>query len=147
MVGAAEYDVMPRVATRPVVGLRVGRAWACGDVFSARAKTVRVIHVETVCDCKAEQGRGDEVVTHGDGALYSRRGFVALRRSAGDMGGMVRRGVIHEDSFPHDLFGWGVIIEIERDRVPVVRSIGYLRPVIRSIGYLRLSAPEVRLVP
>jgi hypothetical protein len=94
-----------------------------------------------VCNGQAEEGRGDEAVAHSDGALYSQRGFIALGGSAGDVRGMVGGGVIHEDSFPHHLFGWGIVIEIERDGVPVVRSIGYLRPVIRSIGYLRLSAP------
>jgi hypothetical protein len=89
-------------------------------------------------------------MVHSDSALYSWRGFVALRGCTGDVGGMVGRGIICEDSFPHHLLGWGVGIEkdgVPVGGVPIVRSVGYLRPVIRSIGYLRLSAPEVRLIP
>jgi len=145
MVDAAEYDVMPHVVTRPVGGLRVGRAWAYGDVFSAGAKTVRVVRVETVCDGKLEEGRGDETMAYSNGALYTLRRFVALGGRTGNVGGMVGGGVIREDSFPHHLFGWGIVIK--EGGVPVVRSVGYLQPVIRSIGYLHLSAPEVRLFP
>ena len=143
MIGAAEYDVMSRVATRPMVGLRVRRARAYGDVFGARTKAVRIVRVKTVCDGKAEKSGCDEAVAHGDGALYAWRGFVAIRRCTGDVGGMVGGVIIREDSFPHHLFWWGVVVE--GGIVPVIRSVGYLRPVIRSIGYLRLSAPVVRL--
>ena len=143
MIGAAEYDVMSRVATRPMVGLRVRRARAYGDVFGARTKTVRIVRVKTVCDGKAEKSGCDEAVTCGDGALYTRRGFIALGRGTGDVGGMVGGGIIRKDSFPHHLFWWGVIVE--EGMVPVIRSVGYLRPIIRSIGYLCLSAPAVRL--
>ena len=143
MIGAAEYDVMSRVATRPVVGLRVRRARADGDVFCARTKAVRIVRVKTMCDGKAEESGCDKAVAHGDGALYSRRGFVALGGGTGDMGGMVGGVIIREDSFPHHLFWWGVVVE--KGVMPVIRSVGYLQPVIRSIGYLRLSAPAVRL--
>ena len=143
MVGAVEYDVMFRVATRPLVGLRARRARACSDVFGARTKAVRIVRIETMCESKTEEGRGDEAMAHGNGALYSRRGFIALGGGTSDVGGMVGGGIIREDSFPHHLFWWGVVVE--EGMVPVIRSVGYLRPVIRSIGYLRLSAPAVRL--
>ena len=145
MIGAAEYDVVPCVASRPVIRSGVGRTWACGDVIGARAKAVRIVGVKTMCDGEAEDGGGDEAVAHGDGALYARRGFVAIRRCAGDVGGMVGRGIVGEDLFPHRLLGWGVIVE--KGDVPVVRSFGYLRPVIGVNNHLRLSAPEVRLIP
>ena len=105
MVDAAEYDVLPCVASRPMVRLGVRRTRACGDVFSARTKAVRIVRIETMCESKTEEGRGDEAMAHGNGALYSRRGFIALGGSACDVGGMVGGGVIHEDSFPHHLFG------------------------------------------
>ena len=60
MVDAAEYDMLPRVASRPVVGLGVGRAWAGGDVFCAWTEAVRIVRIEAMCDSKAEEGRGDE---------------------------------------------------------------------------------------
>jgi hypothetical protein len=145
--GAAEDDVVLCMTTKsgPVSGVRVIGAWACGDVFSAQTKVVRVIHIEAVCNCEEEEDGGDEPMAHSNGALYARRGIVTIRGCVGDVGGMVGRGVICEDFLPHYLFGWGVIIE--RVGVPIVRSVGYLRPVIRSISYLRLSALEVRLVP
>ena len=86
-------------------------------------------------NCDTEEGGGDEVVTHGDGTLYTQRGFVAVGGCVGDVRGMVRRGVIQEDFLPHSLFGWGVIVE----------EAGM--PIVRSIGYLHLCSPEVRLVP
>jgi len=85
-------------------------------------------------NCDAEEGRSDESMVHGDGTLYTWRGFVAIGRHTGDVGGMVGRGIICKDFLPHSLFGWGVVIQ----------EGGV--PVIRSIGYLHLSAPEVRLV-
>jgi hypothetical protein len=136
MVGAVEYDVMFRVATRPLVGLRARRARTCGDVFGTRTKAVRIVRIKTVCDSNTEKGGCDKAVAHGDGALYSRRGFIALGRGTGDVGGVVGWGIIREDSFPHRLFWWGVVIKK-----------GVPRPIIRSIGYLRLSAPAVRLIP
>ena len=83
-------------------------------------------------------------MAHGDGTLYSRRGFIAFRGGAGNVGGMIGGGVIRKDSFPHGLFGWGIIIEIDGDGV--CGGIGDFWPVIRSIGYLRLNAPAVCLV-
>ena len=38
MIGAAEYDMVPCVASRPVIRSGVGRTWACGDVIGARAE-------------------------------------------------------------------------------------------------------------
>jgi hypothetical protein len=63
-----------------------------------------------MCDGKTEDGGGDEAVAHGDGTLYARRGFVAIRRCAGDVRGMVGGGIVGEDLFPHRLLGWGVIV-------------------------------------
>jgi hypothetical protein len=143
MVDAAEYDVLPCVAPRPMVRLGVGRTRACGDVFGARAKSVRIVCVEAMRDGEAEEGRGDKAMAYGNGALHSWRGFVAIGRRAGYVGGVVGGVIVGEDLLPHRLFGWGVVVE--KGKVPVVRSFGYLRPVIRSIGYLRLSAPVVRL--
>ena len=66
---------------------------------------VRVVHIEAVCNCYVEEGRSDEVVAHSDGALYTWRGFAAIRGHPGDVRGMVGRGVIREDFLPHSLFG------------------------------------------
>ena len=112
MVGTAKDDMMSHmmVKSRPMSGMRVSGAWACSDVFSSRMEMVRVIHIETVCNCKAKEGRGDEMMSHSDGALYARRGFVIVRGHAGDMRGVVGRGIIHKEFLPHSLFGCGVVI-------------------------------------
>ena len=121
----------------------VGDAWAYSDVVSSWTEPVQVVHVKTVSDCKAKKGRGDEMVLHGNGALHARRGFIAVRGCASDIGGMVGGGVIREDFLPHSLFGWGIVI---REGMPVVRSLSYLWPIVRSIGYLHLSTPYLCLV-
>jgi hypothetical protein len=59
MIGAVEYDMLPCIMSRPVGG---GQTWARGDVFGAQPKTVRIVRVEAVCNGKAEEGRGDEMV-------------------------------------------------------------------------------------
>jgi hypothetical protein len=84
-------------------------------------------------------------MSHSDGSLYARRGFVAIGGRTGGVGGMVGRGIIRKDFLPHHLFGWGIVVQ-EGD-MPVVRSVSYLWPIIRSIGYLCLNAPEVCLFP
>ena len=94
VIGTAEYDVLPCMASRSVIRPGVGRTWACGDVIGTWVKAVRIIRIEAVRNGKAEDGRGDEMVAHGDGALYSRRGFVTIGGCAGDVGEMVRGGVI-----------------------------------------------------
>jgi hypothetical protein len=105
MVDAAEYDVLPCVAPRPMVRLGVRRTRACGDVFGARTKTVRIVCIEAMCNGEAEEGRGDEAMAHGNGALHSWRGFVAIGGRAGDVGGVIGGVIVGKDLLPHRLFG------------------------------------------
>jgi hypothetical protein len=110
VVDTVKYDVLPCMASRSVGGPGVGRTWAYGNVIGVWTKSVRIVRIEAVRNGKAEEGRGDEAVTHSDGALYTRRGFVALGGHIGNVGGMVGGGIVHEDLLPHHLFGWGVIV-------------------------------------
>jgi hypothetical protein len=78
-----------------------------------------------VCDGEAKDGGCDESMSRRDGALNAQQGFVSVQGGTGDMRGMVRGVIVRKDSFPHRLFGWGVVVE--NGGVPIVRSLGYLR--------------------
>jgi hypothetical protein len=90
-----------------------------------------------VSNGEAEYGGSDEVVPLGYGSPNAQWQFVSIWRGAGDVGGMVRGGIVHEDSFSHNLFGWRIVIK-DSDGVPIVRSIGYLCLMV---------APALHLVP
>jgi len=62
---AVEDDVVMHVALWLVwmtswVCSGKGDARACGDIISIRAESIGIVGIETVCDCKVENGGGYE---------------------------------------------------------------------------------------
>ena len=57
-----------------------------------------------------EDGGCDEPVSFEYGPLDTWWGFIPIWRGTGNVGGMIGGDIVHEDSFPHGLFGWGIIV-------------------------------------
>jgi hypothetical protein len=119
-------SVARRVAGREV-------RWTRADcyVISTRTETFQIVGIKTMCDSKAEDSRCNELMSSRNGTLNARWGFVSIWGCIGDMREMVWGVIVHKDSFPHHLFGWGVVIE--DSGVPIVRSLGYLHLTSASL--------------